>query len=80
MGDIHDLFQKVCKHPDFAGGTIWTRGDLRNALKREPTEMEMSAAINLTESYLFSGSYLFSWDEVISGAAFMQSTPTAERS
>lgn len=28
--DIHDLFQRVRKHPDFVFGTIFTRGDFAN--------------------------------------------------
>lgn len=32
MEDIHDLFEKVRNHPDFAGGTIFTREDVAVAL------------------------------------------------
>jgi hypothetical protein len=29
---IHALFQRVTEHPDFAGGTIFTRADVADAL------------------------------------------------
>jgi len=29
---IHDAFDRLCEHPDFAGGAIFTREDVAHAL------------------------------------------------
>lgn len=34
--DINELFDRVRKHPDYAGGTIWTREDVADALFEPP--------------------------------------------
>ena len=69
--DIHTLFRKVREHPDFAGGTIWTREDLAGALFDELTEEtiaqitpeQLEVARDVTESWLFEGAY--GWDEAM---------------
>ena len=75
---IHDLFAQVREHPDFAGGTIFTREDVAYALFAgedddvEDVTPEMLAKVtddhlrqsqNVMSNYIFEGSY--SWSEAM---------------
>lgn len=80
MESIHDLFQKVREHPDFAGGTVFTREDVAEALMRghddpryDAADLKMKAAA-LTADQLHQSdkaieNYIFqgaySWTEAI---------------
>lgn len=78
LPSIHDLFDAVRNHPDFAGGTVWTRTDVADALAGAEefetfgatpeqvaavTVEQLRESIKTLENYIFEG--IYSWDEAI---------------
>ncbi len=47
--DVHLLFAKVRSHPDFAGGTIFTRSDIASALCADDGEPSSEQVAALTD-------------------------------
>jgi hypothetical protein len=86
--NIHDLWQKICDHPDFAGGTVFTRQDVADAIY-EPqdgwkdgeapqelvdrlTSEQISAAVEAIRSYIFDEELFDTWRD-----AFRRRVPTS---
>ena len=66
MENIHDLFSQVREHPDFAGGTVFVRDDVADALHiqaHEITDEQMYEARKAIENYIFNGAY--SWTDAL---------------
>lgn len=77
--DIHELFEQVRSHPDYAGGTIWTREDVAEALfvpeeswgEVRPSEAEVAQvsqeaaarAASVLHDWIFEA--IYSWREAI---------------
>jgi hypothetical protein len=75
--DIHTLFRAVKEHPDFAGGTIFTRDDVAHALydddgdvcappeeaRARVTEAQMIESAEVIEAWIFNHSY--DWTEAM---------------
>jgi hypothetical protein len=54
MDRISSLWAKICSHPDFAGGTVFTREDVAKTLygEFETDEQEREAAAAVTDDQL----------------------------
>ena len=77
MESIYTLFAHVTEHPDFAGGTIWTREDVADAIftpdegwdevpdsaTAAVTDDMLRQSQGILEAYIFEGGY--SWREAL---------------
>jgi hypothetical protein len=66
MDTISSLWSKICSHPDYVGGTVFTRFDVARVLSGEfeSVEQEDAAAAAVTDEQLaiaqnFSDNYFF---------------------
>jgi hypothetical protein len=77
--NIHDLWKEIREHPQFAGGTVFTRQDVADAIyepqedwkdEGAPRELaegltseQISAAENTIRSYIFDS--IYTWRDAL---------------
>jgi hypothetical protein len=78
---INDLWQNVREHPDFAGGTVFTRQDVADSVYEPPggwnggqaspelvsrlTDEQVSAAIEAIRSFIFDEQLEHTWRDAL---------------
>lgn len=89
-GGIHGIYREMAEHPDYCGGTFWTKEDLARAIYKldqdddEPptakqiasiTEEMRQLAIKTTENYVFRD---YSWADALEDCGVLSLHENAE--
>jgi hypothetical protein len=78
---INELWERVRSHPDFAGGTVFTRQDVADAIyepqegwkdEQAPRDLvdglttrQISAAVEAIRSYIFDEQLSYTWRDAL---------------